>query len=82
LLSRIVLLPVLAGVSYEAIRLTARYADRPWMQILSAPNRALQRLTTREPDDEMLEVAITALKTVLSDEGVDLAEADGESEEA
>jgi len=69
LLSRIVLLPVIAGVSYELIRLTARLADRPWMRVLIAPNLALQRLTTREPDDGMLEVAIAALKAVLSDEG-------------
>jgi uncharacterized protein YqhQ len=51
------------------------------MRVLSAPNLALQRLTTREPDDGMLEVAITALKAVLSDEEIDL-EAEGESEEA
>nr|HID14017.1 DUF1385 domain-containing protein [Anaerolineae bacterium] len=68
LLSRIVLLPVIAGVAYEFIRLTARFADRPWMRVLIAPNLALQRLTTREPDDGMLEVAITALKAVLSGE--------------
>jgi uncharacterized protein YqhQ len=69
LVSRLVLLPVLAGVSYEFIRLTARFADRPWMQVLIAPNLALQRLTTREPDDGMLEVAISALKAVLAGEG-------------
>ncbi|MDY7075761.1 MAG: DUF1385 domain-containing protein [Chloroflexota bacterium] len=68
-LSRIVLLPVIAGIAYELIRLTARLADRPWMQALIAPNLALQRLTTREPDDGMLEVAIAALKAVLADEG-------------
>ncbi len=82
LLSRLIFLPVLAGISYETIRLTARFADRPWMQVLSAPNLALQRLTTREPDDEMLEVAITALKAVLTDEGVDFPGSEGESEEA
>ncbi len=71
LLSRLVLLPVLAGISYESIRLTARFADQPWMRPLIAPNLALQRLTTRDPDDEMLEVAITALKAVLTDEGAD-----------
>ena len=70
MLSRIALLPVIAGVAYEILRLTARLADRPWMQAIIAPNLALQRLTTREPDDSMLEVAITALKTVLTDEGV------------
>ncbi|MGD8244506.1 MAG: DUF1385 domain-containing protein [Anaerolineae bacterium] len=69
LVSRLALLPVLAGISYEFIRLTARYADRPWMRFLVAPNLALQRLTTREPDDGMLEVAISALKAVLAGEG-------------
>jgi uncharacterized protein YqhQ len=68
LISRLALLPVLTGISYEFIRLTARFADRPWMKWLVAPNLALQRLTTREPDDDMLEVAISALKAVLADE--------------
>jgi len=83
LLSRIVLLPVIAGIAYEFIRLTARLADRPWMRVLVAPNLALQRLTTREPDDGMLEVAIAALKAVLADEadrgdhGVVVGEATG-----
>ena len=68
LLSRLALLPVLAGISYELIRLTARFADRPWMGPLVSPNLALQRLTTREPDDTMIEVAIAALRSVLADE--------------
>jgi uncharacterized protein YqhQ len=68
LVSRLALLPVLAGISYEFIRLTARFADRPWMRVLISPNLALQRLTTREPDDSMLEVAIAALQAVLADE--------------
>jgi len=71
LLSRIALLPIIAGVSYEIIRLMGRLADRPWMRPLIAPNLALQRLTTREPDDGMLEVAAAALKAVLKSEGVD-----------
>ncbi|MDY6875134.1 MAG: DUF1385 domain-containing protein [Chloroflexota bacterium] len=66
--SRIALLPVIAGIAYEILRLTARLADRPWMRMIIAPNLALQRLTTREPDDDMLEVAITALKAVLAGE--------------
>jgi uncharacterized protein YqhQ len=69
-LSRVVLLPVIAGISYEILRLTARLSDRSWMRAVIAPNLALQRLTTREPDDSMLEVAIKSLKTVLVDEGV------------
>ena len=68
LVSRLALLPVLTGISYEILRLTARLADRQWMRYLITPNLALQRLTTREPDDGMLEVAISALKAVLQDE--------------
>lgn len=70
LASRVILLPVIAGVSYEVIRLMARLSDRPWMRVMTAPNLALQRLTTRQPDDGMLEVAITALKAVLTSEGL------------
>ena len=68
--SRVVLIPVIAGIAYEFIRLTARFIDRPWMRVLAAPNLALQRLTAREPDDKMLEVAIKALKAVLRSEGI------------
>jgi len=74
LLSRIALLPVITGLAYEFIRLSARFADRRWMQVLSAPNLALQRLTTREPDDGMLEVAIKALKAVIASEGLHVDE--------
>jgi uncharacterized protein YqhQ len=69
-LSRIALLPVITGIAYEILRLTARLADRPWMQAIIAPNLALQKLTTREPDEGMLAVAVAALKAVLADEGV------------
>jgi uncharacterized protein YqhQ len=68
LLSRILLLPVVAGISYELIRLAVRFSDRPWMRAVIVPNMALQRLSTREPDDSMLEVAIKALETVLAGE--------------
>jgi uncharacterized protein YqhQ len=78
--SRIVLLPVIAGVAYEFIRLTARYADRPWMRMLTTLNLALQRLTTRKPNDQMIVVAIMALKAVLKSEGL-LDEEDDEVED-
>jgi uncharacterized protein YqhQ len=68
MLSRILLLPVVAGISYELIRLAARFSDRLWMRAVIVPNMALQRLSTREPDDTMLEVAIRALETVLATE--------------
>ena len=74
LATRVLLLPVIAGISYEYLRLTARFADRPWMRVLIAPNLALQRLTTREPDDTMVEVAIAALDRVLQDESIAQAE--------
>ena len=74
-LSRIVFLPVVAGISYEFIRLTGRFSDQLWARMLAAPNLALQRLTTQEPDDDMLEVAIAALRAVLDSEGADRAAA-------
>lgn len=66
LLSRIVLLPVIAGIAYEFIRFTARHEDNPLIRLLIKPNLALQRLTTREPEPEMLAVAIAALEQVLA----------------
>lgn len=68
LLSRILLIPFLAMLAYEYIRLTARFSDMPWVRRIVAPNLALQRLTTREPDKDMLEVAITAFKAMRAQE--------------
>lgn len=68
LFSRLVMIPIITGIAYEVLRFTGRHADNRLIQLLIKPNLALQRLTTREPDDDMLEVAITALKTVLEKE--------------
>jgi len=68
--SRLLLLPVLAGVAYEALKLGARRAEHPVARLLLAPGLALQRLTTREPDDRMLETAIAALRPVLIADGM------------
>jgi uncharacterized protein YqhQ len=68
ILSRIVLIPVVAGVAYEYIRFTNRYRNHPVVRAMAAPNLSLQRLTTREPDASMLEVSIAALKCVLESE--------------
>lgn len=71
LLLRLVLLPVVVGISYEINRAVGRH-DNPLTAALRAPGLWLQRLTTREPDDSMLEVAITALKAVIPEqEGAD-----------
>jgi uncharacterized protein YqhQ len=69
ILSRIVLLPVVAGMAYEYIKFTNRYRHHPIIRAIAAPNLALQRLTTREPESAMLEVSIAALKRVLETEG-------------
>jgi uncharacterized protein YqhQ len=75
--SRVVLIPVIAGLSYEVIRLAARNMHRGWVRMLMKPGLLLQRLTTREPTLDQIEVAITSLRAVLSAE--QLAEVDGRS---
>lgn len=60
---RILLMPVVAGISYELIRLAGR-SDNIIVRILSAPGMCIQRLTTREPDEQMAEVAIAAVEAV------------------
>lgn len=64
LLSRILLIPVLAGLALEYIRWTANHLDNPFVRFLIRPNLALQSLTTREPDASMLEVAIESFKSM------------------
>jgi uncharacterized protein YqhQ len=68
MVSRILLIPVIAGISYEYIRWTAKHLNSPLVRALIKPNLALQSLTTREPDLQMLEVAITAFNTMKASE--------------
>lgn len=75
LVSRLVLIPVVAGIAYEFLRFTAAHAANPWVRALIAPQLALQRLTTREPEPAMLECAISALRPVLAADGIAVAEA-------
>ena len=63
--SRIFGVPIIAGISFEIIKLAARHRDRAWVRAVMAPGLALQRLTTREPDQSQLAVAIAALRAVL-----------------
>lgn len=60
---RILLLPVIAGISYEVLKLAGR-SDNFLINLVSAPGLAIQRLTTKEPDDDMIEVAIQAVEAV------------------
>ena len=70
LASRILLIPVIASLAYEYIRFTARHLSNPIIRTLVVPNLALQRLTTRPPDESMLEVAIAAFQTMREKEKV------------
>lgn len=76
LASRIVLVPVIAGIAYEYIRLLARNIRNPIARVLVYPQLALQRLTTRQPSPDMLEVSITALKRVLVAENLSVPAAE------
>ena len=70
LASRVVLIPVVAGIAYEFMRFTAAHTDQPLIQAIIWPGLQLQRLTTREPDESMLECAIAALEPVLASDGI------------
>lgn len=67
-ISRILLIPVVAGIAYEFIRFTAKNLNNPVIRFIIIPNLALQHLTTRQPDLHMIEVAIVAFKRVLVSE--------------
>ena len=60
--SRILLVPLIAAVSYEVIRFSGRHADNPLVALITAPSLALQSLTTRQPDDDQIEIAIAAMQ--------------------
>jgi uncharacterized protein YqhQ len=68
LLSRLVLIPVVTALAYEFVKFTVRNQDRAWVRLLIAPGFWLQRLTTREPDETMIEVSIAALQRVLQED--------------
>lgn len=63
--ARVVLIPLIAGLAYEVIRFSARHLANPACRLLIRPGLWLQRITTKEPDDKQLEIAIVALKEAL-----------------
>jgi len=65
ILSRIILIPVIASVSYEMMKFGARHAENPIARIFLAPGMALQTMTTREPDESQMEAALYALNEVI-----------------
>lgn len=83
---RLLLVPLIAGIAYEIIRLAGR-SDNLFVRILSAPGLLMQRLTTKEPDDDMIEVGIRAVEAVFDwreyqrNMGIDSALSEGAMEE-
>ena len=66
LLQRILLIPIIAGLSYELLKITAKHQKSKIMRILSSPGLWIQKITTKHPDDDQIEVAIAAVKTATS----------------
>ena len=68
-ISRIAGIPLVAGLAYEILRLLGRYRSNPVARALAAPGIAVQRITTRKPDDQMHDIAIAALTAAIEAEG-------------
>ena len=64
--SRIVLVPLVAALSYEVIRFSGKYPDNPLRKVITVPNLALQSLTTRKPEDDQIEIAIAAMQLAIA----------------
>lgn len=64
---RVIMMPVIAGISYELQRYSSNHLDRCWVKIVAFPGLSLQRITTKEPDLSQLEVAIVAIKAALGE---------------
>jgi uncharacterized protein YqhQ len=80
LISRILLLPVVAGLAYEiTVKWAGNHVDNPLVRVLLWPGLQLQRMTTRPPDDSMIEVAVAAVTPIIQRERVEDAKAAGES---
>ena len=67
-LFRIALIPVIAGISYEFMKLSAKHTSKRWARMLSGPGLALQNITTKQPTDDQVEIAIASLKAVRVEE--------------
>jgi uncharacterized protein YqhQ len=59
------MLPFISGISYEVLKLSGKNIHHPLVKLMTAPGLALQRITTQQPDDEQIEVAIVAMKCAL-----------------
>ncbi|MDA1215288.1 MAG: DUF1385 domain-containing protein [Chloroflexi bacterium] len=75
--SRIVLIPVIAGISYEIIRFSGVHEHNPLVKLVVYPSMALQAMTTRPPEDDMIEVAIAAMETAIASDEASALGQDG-----
>jgi len=73
-LERLAFVPLIGGIAYEVIKLSGRFHERWWIRPLIQPGLMLQRITTKEPSDEQVEVAMAALTAVLEEEAIDFVE--------
>ena len=76
IVSRIVLVPVIAAAAYEVIRLSGRYSANPLVGLITRPSLALQSLTTRQPDDDQIEIAIAAMTQAIDADEAQVAASD------
>ncbi len=74
-LARVVLIPLIAGLGYEVIRFSARHLSNPLCRVMITPGLWLQKITTKQPDDSQLEIAIVALREALAYDAVEPAQA-------
>lgn len=72
-ITRLLLVPIVAGIAYEVIRFSTAHKENPLMRLLIEPGLLLQKLTTREPDDAMVACAIAALVPVLAADGIEVS---------
>ena len=76
--SRVVLIPFVAALSYEAVRFSGFHSGNPLVRAIAAPSLALQAMTTRQPDDDQIEVAIAAMEQAIAGDAAIVAQGEGQ----
>ena len=76
--SRVVLIPLIAALSYEVIRFSGTHFNNPFVRMFTVPSLVLQGLTTRQPESEQIEIAIAAMRHALESDGLGVTEVDGD----
>lgn len=83
ILSRLILMPLVAGLAYEiTVKWAGNHSENPFVKVLLWPGMQMQRMTTREPDDGMIEVAVAAMQPIIAREDLEERRARGEDVES